>query len=381
MIKRVLLVLLIVLLIAAALPYFEAPVYRFPEPRPFSGPAWWNPYDHLHGAWKMASLHAHGRAWQGLTNGRQTDEDVVKAYRGMGYDIAGVSDYHVIAAQAGVATMPLYEHGYNLGKIHQLAIGAHRVEWLDYPLFQYRSQKQFIINRLLASADLVAPVHPSGRDAYTAEDFRRLTGYQVFEVVNGPFVVADLWDAALSSGHAVWAIGSDDTHDITDPKRTAVAWTMIDAPSDSTADVIEALRAGRAYAVADLAEKAVADLAEKKDRSEETLAGVEVRQGALAVTSVGAPATFSFVGQNGRTLRTVEAVNTATYDLAPTDTYVRTVIRTAHTMMFINPIVRYDGVSLPAPVATIDPTRTWLLRFLLAAGCLIAVGVLWRPRR
>jgi hypothetical protein len=91
-----------------------------------------------------------------------------------------VSDYHWIAAQHGIDTLPLYEHGYNIAKGHQLAIGAHSVEWLDFPIWQGRDQKQYIIDRVGAAADLVALNHPN--TAYSEDDLRDLTSYQLLEV-------------------------------------------------------------------------------------------------------------------------------------------------------------------------------------------------------
>src|SRR5262245_44949052 len=126
--------LALVALVAA--PYVWGPIYRFPEPRLFSGSSLWNPYAESRGSWQRANLHAHGRAWRGLTNGRQSDEAVAQRYRDLGYAVPGVSDYQKIAAQHGVETMPLYEHGYNLGKSHQLAVGAREVEWFDFLLWQ-----------------------------------------------------------------------------------------------------------------------------------------------------------------------------------------------------------------------------------------------------
>src|ERR1700681_1759958 len=89
---------LLVLAIIAAFPYLQAPVYRFPSPHQFSGSRFWNTYAHSHGTSQRANLHAHGRAWHGLTNGRQSDADVVSAYRERGYTVAGISDYQRIAA-------------------------------------------------------------------------------------------------------------------------------------------------------------------------------------------------------------------------------------------------------------------------------------------
>jgi hypothetical protein len=127
--------LIIVLALAAAvllLPYVRAPLYDFPPPRPFSGPDFVNPYAGLRGTWQRANLHAHGRAWGGLTSGAQSSAYVVRRYRAAGYSVPGVSNYHSIAAHHGVDTIPIYEHGYNLGKHHQLAIGAREVEWFYF---------------------------------------------------------------------------------------------------------------------------------------------------------------------------------------------------------------------------------------------------------
>lgn len=222
------------LLATLALPYACSPVYRFSEPRPFAGSHLHNPYAKLQGRWQRANLHAHGTAWGGLTNGKQPSEDVVRTYRALGYDVAGISNYHQIAAIAGVDTLPIYEHGYNIHKRHQLAIGARRVVWFDLPLWQSLSHEQFVIDRVREAADLVAIVHPHTRGAYSVDDLRWLTRYDLLEIVNGPFRSESSWDVALSSGHVVWAIANDDTHDTADVRRTAAGWTMIDAPSAST---------------------------------------------------------------------------------------------------------------------------------------------------
>src|SRR5581483_7278207 len=111
----------------------------------------------------------------------------------------------------------------------------------DFLLLQSISHEQYVIDRVRRDADLVAIAHPSLRDAYGPEDMVKLTGYQMMEVVNGPDEQDGLWDAALSSGHVVWALANDDTHDVNDPRRTGVAWNMIDAPTPSTNDIISSL--------------------------------------------------------------------------------------------------------------------------------------------
>jgi hypothetical protein len=354
-----------IVFLAAAVPYAFAPVYRFPPPRSFSGPALWNPYAHLTGSWQRANLHAHGHAWNGLTNGTHTDYEVVEAYRQRGYSVAGVSDYQWIAAQHGVPTMPLYEHGYNITKEHQLAIGAKSVEWLDFPIWTGLDQKQFILNRVARTSALVAINHPG--TAYSERDLHSLTGYQLMEVINGPFGFEDLWDAALSSGHPIWALANDDIHDLTNLRRLAVAWNMIDAPTASVSDIVSALRVGRSYAVSLVGEKADA-----------SLVGVAVQGSVLTVSSSGVPATFLFIGQDGVVRQTSDQVTQATYRITHKDTYVRTVIRTPNMVMYLNPVLRHDGTSIPVPVAVVNEPLTWLSRIVVVMICIIVPPQLWR---
>ena len=357
----------IFLFIFIAIPLLLAPVYRFPPPQPFSGASLWNPYARLSGTWQKANLHAHGVAWGGVTNGAQSDAEVVRAYKQRGYTVAGVSNYASIAAFHGVDTIPVYEHGYNIPKIHQLGIGARRVVWLDFPFWQTVDQKQLIINRVGAEAELVSLNHPN--TGYVDDDMRKLTGYQLMEIVNGPFPVEDLWDAALSSGHVVWALANDDAHDVTNLKRTFIAWNMIDAPTPSTPDVIGALRAGRSYAVSRVG-----------GSSDAALKGVEVHDATMTVASTGVPATYLFVGQDGAVRGSAYQVMEATYTFAATDTYIRTVIRTPNVVMYVNPVVRYDGRALPSPSATVDEASTWLHRAIIFIISAAAVFLLWRRR-
>src|SRR5262249_19668510 len=107
---------LVVIAALIAVPYARGPVYRFPPPVQLTGAAFLNPYSGASGHWTRANLHAHGRAWSGFTNGRQSADEIVEAYHRLGYPLAGVSDYQHIAARDGVNTLPVYEHGYSLGK-------------------------------------------------------------------------------------------------------------------------------------------------------------------------------------------------------------------------------------------------------------------------
>ena len=362
------------LAVLVLLPYAWGPIYDFPSPAPFTGTQLWNPYASLTGTWQRTNLHAHGQAWGGLTNGAQPDADVATHYRNLGYSVAGVSNYMSIAAERGIDTIPLYEHGFNLGKSHQLAIGARAVDWFDFPLWQTRSNQQYVINRVHAKSDLVALNHPSSRDAYDLAAMRSLTGYDLVEVANGPFTAEDVWDAALSSGRAVWAVANDDTHDLRDTRRMAVGWNQIDATGNSTREVVSALRAGRFYAVLRTGSLEGSGIT--------TLHSLTVDGSTMTVNLAGVPSTIAFIGTDGAVRHTASSTLTASYTLAPTDAYVRTVVTTPQTILYLNPVIRWDGRSLPAPVAQVNGPLTWLQR-VVAFGALAAltVAVVSRRRR
>ena len=340
-------------------------MYRFPDASVFSGTAFRNPYASLGGTWQRANLHAHGRAWGGLTSGEQSDAAVASRYRALGYAVAGVSDYQRIAAFHGADTLPIYEHGFNIGKVHQLAIGARSVDWFDFPLWQTLNNQQYVIDRIKRQADLVSLNHPSSRDAYEVSAMRALTGYDLVEIVNGPFTAEDVWDAALSSGHAVWAVANDDTHDLNDPRRTAAGWNMIDAASASTEDIVGALRAGRFYAVLRTGAMDSANIT--------TLSSLSVHDSTLTVRLEGAPSTISFIGQDGAVRRSLKNVTTASYTMTAADTYVRTVVTSPQTVLYLNPVLRWNGSILPAPEAEVDLVWTWGRRVALALLC----ALLW----
>lgn len=366
--KRVFRGLAALTILVVALPYAWSPIYTFPEPTRFSGAQIWNPYASLQGTWQRANFHAHGRAWLGFTNGEQRNEDVVNRYRALGYSVPGVSNYQWIAAHHGVATIPIYEHGFNVIKQHQLAIGAREVEWFDFLVGQASSHEQYLIDRLAGKTALVALAHPATRDAYTEADLQRLTRYHLIEIVNGPFAVPAIWDAALSAGRPVWAIANDDTHDLGDARRTAAGWTMIDAASPTLDDIVDALRAGRSYAVQRTGAVGAADVTALDSLTvddDET----------LSVVLRGAPSDISFIGQNGVVRKVVKNVTGAQYRMVDADTYVRVVVESPQTVLYLNPVIRYDGNAAPVmPRATVDVAATWTFRGGLLTGGLLLVA-------
>jgi 1-acyl-sn-glycerol-3-phosphate acyltransferase len=363
------------LLIGVSMLYAAAPIYRFSTPEPFRGDRWYNPYDGVdpRARWLRTNLHAHSTAWGGLTNGRQSATTVAAAYRALDYDITGISNYHVDPSLRPAGTFPVYEHGWNVRKSHHLAIGANAVLWLDLPFGATRHQQQYLLDRLHATAPLIAIAHPSIRRARSAADLAALSGYELLEVLNHFAPPADsLWDAALSSGRAVWLLASDDSHDITGRGETGTNVTFVQAATARDDDVIDALRRGAMYGVR--APRGVASL---------SLRALSITGDTLRITAQGPIREARIVSDGGqvrahwRRERSTDTTVSLQLVAQASDSYLRVVLEGHDQLLYTNPVVRWDGRDLSRGAAVIDGPRTaiwraaWILAYAWFAAWLI----------
>ncbi len=364
--------LVVVAGVVLGLPYLLQPSYRFPATKSFAGTALYNPYAGLGRGWQRVNFHAHARAWLHATDGRQSDAEVVRHYRALGYQAAQLSNYqHITGAQLGDSTfLPVYEHGYNVDKIHQLVIGARRVDWLDFPWHQTIQNRQFVLDRLHRSGALVVVAHPELRDPTNGAAFRWLTNYDLMEVRTHSGLATAQWDTALSTGHIVWGIADDDTHDIDDPETTGREWTMVNAASAQPDSIVAALRAGRMYAVDGPA-----------SGNDVALERFDVR-GDTVELGLSEPATrVEFSGARGAVLASLTGVAAARFVVPRDEPYVRTVIETGRTTMYLNPVIRYDGVALARPIAVATPDSRGQFAAIMAIMMLLPTWLLWRRMR
>ena len=215
---------MLIVLALVLIQHSICPVYDYPPESKFTGDKLYNPYTDITVKKKIkANFHAHTRVWGGLTNGKKNiKEDLVRRYKLLNYDIAGISDYQSINSfqKTDPLYIPTYEHGYGLTKNHQLSIGTNSVLWNDYLFFQTINNKQYILKELKPLSQIVTITHPLLRNAYSENDFKLLTDYDYIEILNNGYGKSlNLWDAALSSGHAVFGMGDDDSHSSENPKR------------------------------------------------------------------------------------------------------------------------------------------------------------------
>ena len=346
--------------------YAFSPLYTFPPPRPINGARGDHPYATAPpgATWHPANFHAHSIAWRGLTNGHQPPAEVRDAYRRMGAQVVGLSNYHTIDSTAVDSTfIPTYEYGYSVAKTHRLALGARAVNWLDFPLGQTVHHKQLILDRMRPVTALTVINHPVMRHGHTAADLRQLGNYDLIEAMSSYGDSPAEWDAALSTGHATWAIGSDDNHDISRADLLGRVWTMVLASSTRADTMLAALRAGRQFAVRG--------------------AAMHMDNGVRAVTMLGdtlvveldvTARRIRFVGDSGRELLAVANASTGRYVARAADSYVRIEIANGATTFWLNPVVRWDGARLPMPRPELDVAATWALRFAIivaSAGMLV----------
>jgi hypothetical protein len=86
------------------------------------------------------------------------------------------------------------------------------------------------------------------------------------------------------------------------------------------------------------------------------------------------------IGQNGKVLASSQNTDTLLVELGAQESYARVEALDKGAQLLLNPMVRYDGRTLPQAAslrARPNPIRTWSFR-LLVLGSL--VGILWMAR-
>ena len=372
--------------------YLRAPVYDFPPPKPFSGNSLYNPYEGLDSLnWRRSNFQVQSRVWGGITDGRKNDMHTIDSiFRALKYEVITTSDYMKINPwQNNLSTyIAVYEHGYGVRKNHQIVIGARRVNWIDFPVCQSLSHKQYILDVLRDNGDLVYIAHPKFAGGYRPEEMKYLTGYSGIEAVNYFRLSIEHWDSALSAGRYAAVLGDDDTHDITNPMEVGHRMTYIYSPSLDGDSIIAALKAHRQYA-ADIFRTPEETMEQKRAKIPSicrfhylTLSGDTIKVGVSKNAE-----SIRFIGQGGKEKGRMEDVSGAWYVFHPEDTYIRTEIHFSDgNVFYMNPVVRFDPPATPGnpSLATVNLYKTWVYRILLLASLvfiILNVIFIWKRLR
>ncbi len=362
--------------------------YTFPAPHVFRGDSLYNPYRDMDAKrWKIANLHAHTKAYLGLTDGSANhDDSLVRYYKYFNYNIIGISNYQSISETEGSNKwyIPEYEHGFQYYKNHQLVLNAKKVSWLDYFFRQTLDNKQYIIDNLKKdSSVLLAIVHPDKRKAYSLSDFRYLGNYDCLEIADNETVYTSYYDTILSTGHPVFLLADDDTHNLNKPNDACQAFNVINTSLDRDS-ILQAIKRGCLFCVR---LKSYEDMTNEKKRSTilklPGITGIKVRSDTITVSLDQDVNTIRFIGQNGTEKKRIINSNTGFYYFNPTDTYIRTEIEcTDGTVYYLNPVFRYNGMKIYDDPPEENILRTWAWRLLIIAltGTLLVAVISHRVR-
>lgn len=369
--------------------YLSAPIYRFKEPQPFSGDKLYNPYQNMNPEhWQRCNFHLHSRSWLQLTDGRKNNEKLIDSvyYDLFEYNHISISDYQKINEHKlnNKSYIPNYEHGYGLFKTHQLNIGARKVLWRDYPIFQTLSMKQHIIDCLKKNCDLLVLAHPLFYNGYKVSEMKYLSGYQGIEVLNNTRESFAHWDMALSNGHRVYIFGGDDAHDVLNIKEVGRRFTMINAPDTKKETLVEALEKGNAFGM-EIYRYDDHDFDWKADRLREipTLLLAQLEGDTFTVKASKSANSIRFIGQNGEVLFSKKKVETLSYIIKPTDTYVRAeLIFPYQTKMFLNPVTRHNDQNFERQrISEINWGLTYIFRAIYVFVIVVTITLIYNNRR
>ena len=358
LIIKSILVLFIGVSFIVSLFYINTTIYNFPELEPFKGETIYNPYQDLPDSSYRANFHAHSIAWQAVTNGHNTEQDLFNGYTKRGYDIAGISNYHKISTYGESRTdlyVPVYEHGYNIFKSHYLGINSRKVSYFDYPLFQSTSHKQSIIENLKENGALIAMAHPKFAGGRSFSDMEQLVGYNFTEVLNHYRNSEDYWDKALSAGRLTWVMGNDDTHDIVN-EATFRIWNIIHSEKRESNEIMNSMKNGLNYAISS-----------KNEKCDNNLISCLLVNKMITIQLENEADSIVFIGQNGKTVHKTSKTDSANYKFKSNDTYIRTVAYNSNSQLYLNPILRIAGNSPPLNCnVDIESNfiKTWLFRIL-----------------
>ncbi len=371
LLKKIGIIILTILLSISfliSLQYYNTEIFNKELNTPFSGNYLYNPYKDFSGATLKANFHAHSVAWLKLTNGAQEPSEIYKHYKDNGYDLISLSNYHKITRDHSASIyIPVYEHGYNIKKSHQLVLNAEKVNFFDFSAFQNYHNKQLMLKKLMRDSSMIVLAHPNLMEGYTQEEMRYLRGYQFIEVFNNYRTSLNIWDAALSSGYPAWLIANDDTHDISNPDLSLNNWNRIGDASKTKNGVLAALKKGCHYSVRNKSHKEV-----------NYLDSCIVDGNNIKVYFKQKTDSVQFISDNGEIRQKSDNLSSDSYTISLSDSYVRIEAYTGEEIIALNPIIRYNGISLSKNnlLPTVNLTKTILYRTLVFSLSLLHLFII-----
>ncbi len=328
--------------------YVFSPKYEFLLTEKFSGDKICNPYKSINpNHYTPANFHAHATLGFGLFNGKGSANEIWNRYSQMGYGFHSVSQYQHIDKSFDTAKnyIPVYEHGYNLKKTHQLIINASHVTWKDYFLPQTLANKQTILSQIAEDTSaLIVLNHPDLLNGYTNNDLKYLKNYDCIELLNPAANSFSQWDTALSNGNHVYAVGNDDLHDIHNNNQLSRFCNLIYAPTKDAKEAIASLKNGSNIVMwlPQVTGETIFEKIQKIKKSNLSLNNIEIMHDNMHVNFVHPVKSIDIFGQGGSLVYHGNNSLHVTVPFSSDSSYLRCVFETYDGIKYIlNPVYRY----------------------------------------
>ena len=269
--------------------YLAVPSYSFADIEPFHGEFIYNPYASNNPRW-INVYYIDFRS-------KQIEDEVLKTY----------------------------EYGYAMTGTRYLCLGYKEKRLIDYPFLQSVHYKQFNIDKLNKKTRLVALAHPS--KGFKKGELTHLDHYRVMEALSTNDNSLFYWDIALSNGHRVNIIATNNGADsCSNPMKYTVACLNVNGGEE----VLKSIETGNSYAVAYRGELFEVPVLQE----------VTVTTDTLFVSVGGKAKEIRFIGQNAIVKQSVRNVAEAYYPIQKDDTYIRTEIEFENgNTLYLNPLV------------------------------------------
>ncbi len=378
--------LLILALVSLLILSEMSPIYSFKESGQFEGDFIYDPYASYNAeyGWKRTNIHTHTHASNWINECEYYPDSVLDFYRQYGYDYVFFSNHMELTTYPADSQcdIPLYEHGYNFAKLHNLSFNPKRINYYDILIPFMTSQIQFKMDVLRKGCDFIFLNHPDRTNFIGDEQMQKLSGYRLLESDCGfdeDDTYGHKWDVALSSGHYVLSAISDDLHKPTRSERIARRCCFINSQSASYDDITEALLKGNFYSV-HLPDYGDGDFAVKTAANHNipSVVSIGAHLDTLCLELDSRAAVIQAIGQDGVVVDTVMNASYMSYVMKSSDSYVRFVARYPQgEVIFLNPFARWDGdSSFGTPYTEIEhPINIFLtvLYNLLIVGLLVLI--------
>ena len=298
--------------------------------------------------WFKGNTHTHTLN----SDGDSTPDEVVRWYRGHGYQFLVLTDHNFLTSVDGLNALHAADQKFLVIKGEEVtdrfAGKPLHVNGLDVARTVAPQGGQSVVDVLQRNVDAIRKDqgiphinHPNFGWAVTPDELRQVRNTRLFEIYNGhPQVnnvggggvpgLEEAWDSLLSNGMMIYGIAVDDAHVFKQPGNADVAgpgrgWVMVRAPRLDARAIVEALDRGEFYASTGVVLQDV--------RADAKQLTVSVKPDAWSKYRI------QFIGKGGRVLReTVEP--SSTYAFSGDEGYVRArVLESNGRIAWVQPVV------------------------------------------